>query len=228
MTATTNREPRTDRGRRTRDGLIAAARSVFERQGFAATRMGDIAAEAGVSHGTVYTYFDTKEDVLAATMEQLIEQLLQSIRGADLTDPVARIANANERYLNAFSANAPLLRVVEEVSVTDERFSLILDDLRSTHMQRVAAQIRRQQQDGTVHRDLDPRATAAALCAMVEGFSRHWAESLGSASDPMGQTTLTLLWQRALGLPGSPPAATTDPITDPTQPTLEEPDGIHR
>jgi anthranilate/para-aminobenzoate synthase component II len=38
MTATTSREPRTDRGRRTRDGLIAAARTVFERQGFAATR----------------------------------------------------------------------------------------------------------------------------------------------------------------------------------------------
>ncbi len=223
MTTTTNREPRTDRGRRTREGLITAARIVFERQGFAATRMGDIATQAGVSHGTVYTYFDTKEDVLAATMEQLIDQLLSSIRGADLTDPVARIANANERYLSAFSENAPLLRVVEEVSVTDERFSRILNDLRRTHVQRVAAQIRRQQRDGTVHRDVDPQVAAAALCAMVEGFSRHWAEPLSRASDPRGQATLTLLWQRALGMPGDHRTPT---LT--TQPTLEETDGIQR
>lgn len=221
MTTTTSRQPRTDRGRRTRDGLISAARAVFERQGFAATRMGDIAAEAGVAHGTVYTYFDTKEDVLAATMEQLVDQLLESIRSADLTDPVARIASANERYLNAFARNAPLLRVVEEVSVTDVRFSQILDDLRRTHMQRVAAQIRRQQADGTVPHDLDPQTTAAALCAMVEGFSRHWTD-LGSADDPTGQTTLTLLWQRALGLPGGADRSS------PTQPNLEESDGIQR
>lgn len=202
MTATA-REPRTDRGRRTRDSLISAARTVFERQGFAATRMGDIAAEAGVSHGTVYTYFDTKEDVLEATMQQLIDQLLESIGGADLTDPVARIANANERYLNAFADNAPLLRVVEEVSVTDERFSAILDDLRRSHLRRVTAQIRRQQQEGRVHPDLDPQTTAAALCAMVEGFSRHWT-AFSSADDPHGQATLTLLWQRSLGLSPAP------------------------
>lgn len=220
MTAATDRTPRTERGRRTRDGLITAARRVFERQGFAATRMGDIAAEAGVAHGTVYTYFDTKEDVLAATMEHLIEELLRSIRAADLTDPVARIANANERYLSSFSENAALLRVVEEVAVTDPRFSAILDDLRSTHVQRVAAQIRRQQLDGTVHADLDPQTSAAALCAMVEGFSRHWAEPLGSPSDPLGHATLTLLWQRALGLP-----ALTAP--DRNQPALEETDAVH-
>lgn len=200
---TTAREPRTDRGRRTRDSLISAARAVFERQGFAATRMGDIAAEAGVSHGTVYTYFDTKEDVLEATMQQLIDQLLESIGGADLTDPVDRIANANERYLTAFADNAPLLRVVEEVSVTDERFSAILDDLRRTHLRRVTAQIRRQQREGRVHPDLDPQTTAAALCAMVEGFSRHWT-AFSSPDDPQGQATLTLLWQRSLGMDHDP------------------------
>ncbi len=218
MTAAT-REPRTDRGRRTRDSLISAARTVFERQGFAATRMGDIAAEAGVSHGTVYTYFDTKEDVLEATLQQLIDHLLESIGGANLTDPMDQIANANERYLGAFAENAPLLRVVEEVSVTDARFSAILDDLRRSHLRRVTAQIRRQQREGRVHHDLDPQTTAAALCAMVEGFSRHWT-AFGSTQDPNGQATLTLLWQRALGLTPADSATTT--------PHQEGSDGIHR
>ena len=45
---------------------MAAAREVFAERGFAGTRMGDLADAAGVAHGTVYTYFDTKEDVLLA------------------------------------------------------------------------------------------------------------------------------------------------------------------
>lgn len=216
MTAADDRRPRTDRGRRTRDTLLTAARRVFERQGFAATRMSDVAAEAGVSHGTVYTYFDTKEDLLAGTIESLIDELQDSIRGVDLSDPVERIARANAGYLRSFGRNARLLGVVEEVASTDSRFSAILDELRRSHVQRVAHQIRRQQSLGAADADLDPHLAAAALCAMVEGFSRHWS-GLGSPQDPDGRVTLTLLWQRALGLPAP----------EPREEQLEESDGVH-
>ncbi|MDI1290462.1 MAG: helix-turn-helix domain containing protein, partial [bacterium] len=47
------RAPLSERGRRTRERLVAAARQVFEERGFDATRMSDIAQAAGVSHGTV-------------------------------------------------------------------------------------------------------------------------------------------------------------------------------
>lgn len=200
---TATRQPRTDRGRRTRERLVTAARDVFARNGFAATRMGDVAAAADVAHGTVYTYFDTKEDLLASAVDTVIAELLAGIRGADLTDPVARIARANAGYLDAFRRNARLLDVVEEAAATDERFTALLDDLRRTHVARVAGQIRSQQRDGTVAADLDPDVAAAALCAMVEGFSRHWTD-LGGPHDPDGRVTLTTLWQRALGLPTIP------------------------
>ena len=45
--------PRTERGRRTRAALLAAARTAFEERGFDDCRMNDIADAAGVSHGTV-------------------------------------------------------------------------------------------------------------------------------------------------------------------------------
>ena len=49
-TAAADREPLTDRGRRTREAVLSSARSVFEEQGYGATRMGDIASAAGVAH----------------------------------------------------------------------------------------------------------------------------------------------------------------------------------
>ena len=49
--ATEKAAPLTDRGRRTREKLLAAAREVFEQRGYASTRMADIARAAGVSVG---------------------------------------------------------------------------------------------------------------------------------------------------------------------------------
>jgi AcrR family transcriptional regulator len=49
--------------------LIAAAQEVFVEKGFAATRLDDVAARAGVSKGTVYLYFKNKEALFKAVIE---------------------------------------------------------------------------------------------------------------------------------------------------------------
>ncbi len=199
--------PLTARGERTRTHLLAAARQVFADQGFAATRMSDIAAAAGVSHGTVYTYFDTKEDVLAAVLDDVVADLHEALRASTATDPVARIRDANNRYLDGYAQHGRLLLVVEEAAQTDARFLGVLTELRTTHVARVAAAIRRLQADGDAATDIDPMAAAAALCAMVEGFARHWF-GRGEQHDPaLATDTLTLLWARALGLSPIPPPA---------------------
>ncbi len=69
-------EQLSERGRRTREALIAAARRVFERDGFIDARITDIAEEAGAAHGTFYTYFDSKEAALRAVILHLESELL--------------------------------------------------------------------------------------------------------------------------------------------------------
>ncbi|MBZ0217025.1 MAG: TetR/AcrR family transcriptional regulator, partial [Fimbriimonadaceae bacterium] len=44
--------------------LMDAALELFMKKGFAATRVADIAARAGLSKGAIYLYFDSKEDIL--------------------------------------------------------------------------------------------------------------------------------------------------------------------
>lgn len=199
----TRRDPLTDRGRRTRQGLVAAARVVFEEKGFSATRMGDIAEQAGVSHGTVYTYFDTKEDLLTATVKQLVADIRASIRTAESDDPVERVWNANHRYLTAYLNHARLMSVVEQAGATDPQFAEIVADLRRTHANRVASQVRKLQATDLVPVDIDPDGAALALCAMVEGFARNWTEQV--ESDLVGSTrTLTQLWVNSLGLNTEP------------------------
>ena len=56
--------------------IIRAALEVFAQKGFSAARMEDIARQAGVSGGTIYRYFENKEDVLkAAVRETLVNTL---------------------------------------------------------------------------------------------------------------------------------------------------------
>lgn len=57
--------------------LVAAAQALFVAKGFAATRLDDIAAHAGVSKGTLYLYFDSKAALLKAVVEQGIVPMLE-------------------------------------------------------------------------------------------------------------------------------------------------------
>ena len=192
--------PVTDRGRRTRDALVVAARGVFEERGYDGTRMGDIAEAAGVSHGTVYTWFATKESVLMAVVESLVDGLYASLSTPEVDDAIARIDLANRRYLDAYREHARLLEVVEQAATTDETFRGVLAGLRAAHVERVAATIRHLQADGQARADLEAHAAAAALCAMVEGFARHWFGRGEDHDEATAVATLTHLWAGALDL----------------------------
>ena len=121
------RAPLSERGRRTRERLVVAAREVFEERGFDATRMGDIAAAAGVSHGTVYTWFPTKEDALHATVDSVTEEMYSVLSTPDISDPIERISVANARYLAVHRETARLLEVVGQAAVNDDSFRAVLD-----------------------------------------------------------------------------------------------------
>jgi AcrR family transcriptional regulator len=52
--------------------IVAAALASFAERGFAATRLEDVAAAAGISKGTIYLYFPTKEDLFRAVVRQAV------------------------------------------------------------------------------------------------------------------------------------------------------------
>jgi len=67
--------------------IIGAALSVFAEKGFAAARLDEIAARAGVSKGALYLYFETKEDLFRAVVEQAIAPNIQAVRAMIAAHP---------------------------------------------------------------------------------------------------------------------------------------------
>jgi len=71
--------PRWERRKQHRTAeLLAAALDLFVEKGYAATRLDDVAALAGVSKGTLYLYFESKEALFQAVVRESIVPLLSA------------------------------------------------------------------------------------------------------------------------------------------------------
>ncbi len=63
--------PRRARRKEARPGeIVAAALELFAERGFAATKLEDVAARAGIAKGTIYLYFPTKEELFRAVLRE--------------------------------------------------------------------------------------------------------------------------------------------------------------
>ena len=77
------RGPRWERRKESRPSeLLDAALDVFVERGFASARLDDVAARAGVSKGTLYLYYDNKEELFKAVVRQTILPLIAQFRAA--------------------------------------------------------------------------------------------------------------------------------------------------
>jgi AcrR family transcriptional regulator len=161
--------PRSARGIRTRNALIAAARVVFERDGYLEARMSDISLEAGVAAGSVYTYFDGKEEIFQAVADQVQEEMLHPHLRArtGVTDPRRLIDLANREYLRSYKKNAKLMALFELVAQVDKDFRAKRIERGNAFAARNARMIGDLQERGLADKALDPLLTAHALSAMV-------------------------------------------------------------
>jgi AcrR family transcriptional regulator len=107
-----------------RTHVVAAALELFERQGFEATSVEQIAQAAGVSRSTFFRQFGGKEDVVFADHEVLLDELRQWLAKGH-GDPWAAVCEASERVFRHFSAEPDVARrrykVVREVPALRER-----------------------------------------------------------------------------------------------------------
>lgn len=99
------------------DEIVAAAIEVFAERGYAAARLDDIAARAGVSKGAIYLYFSTKEDIFRAVIEQgvapnlgLIQQVIAA-HGHSFPD----LLRAFGQVVSMLAASSPIGGIIKTV-----------------------------------------------------------------------------------------------------------------
>lgn len=198
--------PTTTRGTRTRAALVAAARVVFERDGFIDSRLTDITKEAKCSTGTFYTYFDSKEQAFAAVLNDAQEDMLHPgppHSGDEERTVIEQLQAGHRAYVESYKRNAKLMLLLEQVAAIDANFRRLRLDRARAFSRRNCRWIRKLQDEGYVDPSLDPLMSARALSAMVGrmAYFKYAVEEPDWGSDELLVETATKLWVNALGIP---------------------------
>jgi AcrR family transcriptional regulator len=194
------------KGTQTRVRLLEAAKEIFEEDGFIEGRISDIAERAGLSHGSFYHYFDSKEEIFREVAASVEETLVEPLGGVILdpesrATPQDRLREALRRHLESYRREARIIGVIEQMSRYDTEVSALRMERHARYSQQVATSIRSLQEHGLADPDLDPEIASAALGAMTSRFPEMWlVQGAVHCSMDTAVDQLTRLFVNALGL----------------------------
>jgi AcrR family transcriptional regulator len=162
--------------------ILEAAVRVFAAQGYDASRVGDIAREAGVAYGLVYHYYDSKEAVLEAVFREAWGRLLAAVSLAEETggDAAGQLELVVKIVLRAWRDDPDLVRLLVREVTRNPHIHDELDEIGQAFA-RLERMVRRGEADGTFRAELDPRLAAWMLYGALEEVLTGWV--LGQLPD---------------------------------------------
>ncbi len=152
--------------------IIEAAAKVFARRGFAGTLMAEIAIEAGIGKGTLYEYFDSKEDLFFTVFEWFVQateaeaKVSISALGGSASE---RLDALSDSLMSSWAQMADMYSLVMEFwsasasSQMRERFKQAFKNGYSDFRQIVSTLIRDGIERGEFQPQVDIDSVAAAL-----------------------------------------------------------------
>jgi TetR/AcrR family fatty acid metabolism transcriptional regulator len=171
--------PRPATGRK-KEAILDAATVEIAAHGYHGTTVAMIARRAGVADGTIYLYFENKEQILVSLFERAMDRF--TAQGArelsGLPGPRERLARIVELHLELVGADRDLA-IITQVEL---RHSLhFLDQLSRDrvggYLQAIAAVIVEGQQAGLWRRDLDAVFLAKAVFGVLDEMATDWVLS---------------------------------------------------
>lgn len=198
-------EPIQDRGRRTRQKVLLAARKILVNRGFQAARVEEITKLAQVGYGTFYKYFRNKQDVLEAVMEEVYCQLNEAgfptqVEAARLED---QIRTGITSYLKTYYKNREVLLALKPASLLSARMRGFVTEMRERDVRWMVNEMDKLSSQGW-KLEGNPEVFAVAMLHTVEAAAHDWILRRQHLGIEMVASTLCEIWFRTI-LPGRPP-----------------------
>jgi TetR/AcrR family transcriptional regulator, fatty acid metabolism regulator protein len=166
--------------------ILDAAIRVFARQGFHATRVSDIADEAGVAYGLVYHYFSSKDEVLNELFLERWSLLLTAIDEADRTGatPREKLGAVATFIFESYRHDPDLMKVIiVEVTRAANSFGRThLEEIRRAY-ESIAKIVEDGQAAGAFRSDIAPDFASMTFYGAVEQLLSGWIFGVIPASD---------------------------------------------
>jgi TetR/AcrR family transcriptional regulator, fatty acid metabolism regulator protein len=182
--------------------ILDAAVRVFARKGFHTCRVGDIAEEAGVSHGLLYHYFTSKDELLETVFRETWDEVLAAIAAVEESGEPAReqLRQVAKILLRGWQNEPERTTVImREIARTRELERLIADLTKPREA--VERIIRCGQDAGEFRRDVDARLASTVFYGGVDDILTGWVlGQLPDGDDDVARAELTVVDVVAVGL----------------------------
>ena len=163
-----------------REAILEAAASVFGRLGFGAAKIADIAAEAGVSVGTLYNYFKNKDAVIDSLVTHESSHYREFVRDAEqIEEPVERIRqliDASYRFLERHGALLAMAvrEGVFQREIAEQHFGESRGEVHFYIIGVYEGALTEAAAAGAVRNDVTPSALAVMLDGAVSSLAFDW------------------------------------------------------
>lgn len=181
-----------------RERILRAATDVFAQSGYFNAKVSEIARAAGVADGTIYLYFDGKEDLLTSIFREHTRNYLQSLERdvANLNRPEERIRIAIRHHLETLGRDRSLAIVAQVELRHSLKFMTLLSHQEIADYLNILRKIVEQgQNEGVFRHNLHPQLIAKAIFGIVDEMVTSWIlsekdYSLGDQADDVADFVL--------------------------------------
>ena len=181
-----------------RERILRAATDVFAQSGYFNAKVSEIARAAGVADGTIYLYFDGKEDLLTSIFREHTRNYLQSLERdvANVNRPEERVRIAIRHHLETLGRDRSLAIVAQVELRHSLKFMALLSHQEIADYLNILRKIVEQgQSEGVFRRNLHPQLVAKAIFGIVDEMVTSWIlsekdYSLADQSDEVAEFVL--------------------------------------
>ena len=158
--------------------IITAAEDVFTQKGFDEARMDDIAEETGLSKGTLYNYFKSKDDLIIAILDRIFQREFKAFEQMDLSTMTA--TEAINLFVDAVSKDIKimlrLMPIAYEFLALAFRNKTVQKSLKVyvNHYMNILVPIIQSGINSGEFKEVDAHEVAIAMGAILEGTILIW------------------------------------------------------
>jgi len=163
-----------------RERTLRAAIDVFAQNGYFNAKVAEIARAAGVADGTIYLYFDGKEDLLISIFRDHTRNYLQSLERdlANVNRPEDRIRIAIRHHLETLGQDRALAIVAQVELRHSLKFMTLLSHQEVADYLNILRKIvEHGQTEGVFRRTLHPQLVAKAVFGILDEMVTSWVMS---------------------------------------------------
>jgi TetR/AcrR family fatty acid metabolism transcriptional regulator len=174
---TATREKIAFQGTTKRERILRAAVDVFAQNGYFNAKVSEVARSAGVADGTIYLYFDGKEDLLVTIFREHTRNYLQSLERdlSTISRPEDRLRVAIRHHMETLGRDRALAIVSQvELRHSLKFMSLLSQQEVADYLNILRKIVEHGQTEGVFRRNLHPTLVAKAVFGVLDEMVTSW------------------------------------------------------